>query len=295
MLTIIVLTNCPPKLRGDMTKWMAEINTGVYVGKLSSRVRDELWKRICENIKIGQATMVLPAEGEQHMDFRVHNTTWEVVDFDGIKLMRRPSPEEMEKREKPILEEGFSKASKQKLLANVQKASRKNEIPELFVVLDIETTGLDFNRDHIIEIAAIYVENGEKKRIFSETIISPIPISSKITELTGLTDKTLNDNGKMIGEVLKSFLEFIGDAPIVCHNAVFDINFIQQALRKNNMVQLRNKIIDTLPLARKKITEISGYKLENIAAYYKIVHPALHRALPDCSLTFDIFLRLNQS
>ena len=93
MTTVLVLTNCPPKLRGDMTKWFVEINTGVYVGNISKRIREELWKRICDNIKNGQATMVFHSNNEQQMDFYVHNTTWEPVDFDGIKLMRRPSPE----------------------------------------------------------------------------------------------------------------------------------------------------------------------------------------------------------
>ena len=87
------MTNCPPKLRGDLSKWLCEINTGVYVGNVSSRVRDALWERVCQNLKNGQATLVFTAAGEQRMDFRTHNTTWETVDFDGIKLMRRPLPQ----------------------------------------------------------------------------------------------------------------------------------------------------------------------------------------------------------
>lgn len=71
------MTNCPPKLRGDLSKWLCEINTGVYVGNVSSRVRDALWERVCQNLKNGQATMVLTTAGEQRMDFRTHNTTWE--------------------------------------------------------------------------------------------------------------------------------------------------------------------------------------------------------------------------
>ena len=50
------MTNCPPKLRGDLSKWLCEINTGVYVGNVSSRVRDALWERVCQNLKNGQAT-----------------------------------------------------------------------------------------------------------------------------------------------------------------------------------------------------------------------------------------------
>ena len=88
------MTNCPPRLRGDLSKWLCEINTGVYVGNVSSRVRDALWDRVCQNLKNGQATLVFTTAGEQRMDFRTHNTTWEAVDFDGIKLMRRPLPQQ---------------------------------------------------------------------------------------------------------------------------------------------------------------------------------------------------------
>ena len=56
-MVVVTLTDCPPKLRGDLTKWLLEINTGVYVGKINARVREELWKRICDNIKSGRATM----------------------------------------------------------------------------------------------------------------------------------------------------------------------------------------------------------------------------------------------
>ena len=74
-MTIIVLTDCPPRLRGDLTKWLMEINTGVYVGNLNPRVRDALWERVCDHVKSGRATMVYRANNEQHMQFRVHNTT----------------------------------------------------------------------------------------------------------------------------------------------------------------------------------------------------------------------------
>lgn len=74
-MIIVVLTDCPPKLRGDLSKWLFEINTGVYVGNVSARVREALWIRICETVQQGQATMVYPAPGEQKMEFRVHNTT----------------------------------------------------------------------------------------------------------------------------------------------------------------------------------------------------------------------------
>lgn len=89
-MIVVSMTNCPPKLRGDLSKWLLEINTGVYVGHVNARVRDALWKRICENIHEGQATLVFTTNNEQHMDFYVHNTSWGPVDLDGIKLMKHP-------------------------------------------------------------------------------------------------------------------------------------------------------------------------------------------------------------
>ena len=49
-MIVVTLTDCPPRLRGDLSKWLLEINTGVYVGQLNKRVREELWKRICDNL-----------------------------------------------------------------------------------------------------------------------------------------------------------------------------------------------------------------------------------------------------
>ena len=86
------MTDCPPRLRGDLSKWLQEINTGVYVGNVSGRVRDAIWDRVCENLKNGRATMVFSANNEQRMDFRVHNSGWVPVDYEGLQLIRRPLP-----------------------------------------------------------------------------------------------------------------------------------------------------------------------------------------------------------
>ena len=91
-MIVLTLTDCPPRLRGDLSKWLCEINTGVYVGTVSARVREALWNRVCDNLKNGRATLVYTAGGEQGMTFRVHNSAWTPVDFDGITLMRRPLP-----------------------------------------------------------------------------------------------------------------------------------------------------------------------------------------------------------
>lgn len=109
-MIVISLSSCPPALRGDLTAWLQEIDTGVFVGHLNARVRDELWLRICKHIKNGRALMVYQSNNEQRMDFRVHNTKWQPMDFDGLKLMLRPDPGySPTKSTAPA--RGFSKAS----------------------------------------------------------------------------------------------------------------------------------------------------------------------------------------
>jgi CRISPR-associated protein Cas2 len=103
-----------------LTKWLLEITPGVYVGQVSSRVRDNLWDRVCSLVKNGKATMVYSTRNEQHLDFRVHGSDWEPIDFEGIKLILRPSPARVKKLGEMRL--GYSKASKYRKLKQMRRA-----------------------------------------------------------------------------------------------------------------------------------------------------------------------------
>ena len=85
--TIITLRNSTPSLRGDLSKWMQEIATGVYVGNFNSRVREHLWKRVTENVGNGEATLSYSCRNEIGYNFETHNAKREVIDFDGIPLV----------------------------------------------------------------------------------------------------------------------------------------------------------------------------------------------------------------
>ena len=95
-MIVLTLSKCPQGLKGDVTKWLMEVNTGVYVGKLSARVRDLLWKRVCEHCGSGKATMVFTVRNEQGFSFYVHNTDWKPTDFDGLLLLKKPYKNEEE-------------------------------------------------------------------------------------------------------------------------------------------------------------------------------------------------------
>lgn len=91
-MVVLVLTACPAGLRGHLTRWLLEISPGVFVGFVSTRVRDLLWERVTELAKDGRAIMVHSQRGEQRLAFRVHRHDWEPVDIDGVHLIRRPGP-----------------------------------------------------------------------------------------------------------------------------------------------------------------------------------------------------------
>lgn len=89
-MTVLVLSSCPVGLRGFLTRWFLEISAGVFVGVVSTRIRDEIWAEVKLLCKDGRAILIFTARNEQRMKFRVHRHHWQVKDFDGISLMARP-------------------------------------------------------------------------------------------------------------------------------------------------------------------------------------------------------------
>ncbi|MBW3084718.1 hypothetical protein KEM60_00907 [Austwickia sp. TVS 96-490-7B] len=90
-MVVVVLTACPAGLRGYLTRWLLEISPGIFVGHVTSRVRDLLWMQVVDLAKDGRALMVHSVRGEQRLAFRVHRHDWTPTDFDGIELMMRPT------------------------------------------------------------------------------------------------------------------------------------------------------------------------------------------------------------
>ena len=88
-MVVIMLEKVPASLRGELTRWMVEPKTGVFVGKPSAMVRDRLWERICQGSKGGAGMLVHTCDNEQGFAFRLHGTpSRAVIDFDGLSLIR---------------------------------------------------------------------------------------------------------------------------------------------------------------------------------------------------------------
>ena len=93
--TVITLKKSTPSLRGDLTKWMQEIATGVYIGNFNARIREKLWIRITETVGDGEATMSYAYRNEIGYQFVTWNTERENIDCDGIPLVLLPICKEM--------------------------------------------------------------------------------------------------------------------------------------------------------------------------------------------------------
>lgn len=110
-MVVLVLTACPPGLRGDVSRWLLEIAPGVFVGRISARVRDRLWERVIALSKDGRAVMVYTARNEQHLAFKVHQPDWQPVDCEGVELICRPAGTDDATLSGPM-RKGWSNASK---------------------------------------------------------------------------------------------------------------------------------------------------------------------------------------
>lgn len=156
------------------------------------------------------------------------------------------------------------------------------------VAIDIETTGLDPQKDAIIEIAAVRF-NG--KRIESEwsKLINPgRPIPRMITQLTGITDEMVR-NAPPVRAVIQELADFVGDDPVVGHNVRFDLSFLQ----KQGVLRF-NQPVDTYELAAITLPGNSRYNLGTLGLTLGIMIPNSHRALDDARLCQAVLISLYQ-
>lgn len=298
-MIVVTLTDCPISLRGDITKWLLEINTGVFVGRVSARVRDNLWKRIIQNVKNGKATLVYSTNNEQHMDFRVHNSGNEIIDFDGLKLVMKPSPARTKSLSKKRM--GFSKASRLRISRRAQnrqvsELSVQQEVyPSNYVVVDLETSGLDVEGSEIIEIGMLRVVDDEIIDTF-HTLIKPRQVISKqIERLTGLNNEVLTREGKQIREVFSDVQNFIGRNILLGHNVSFDVNFLNQVCSNYGYAMFENKFCDTMKMYTKILNgRKASKKLLDVAIACKVNVSESHRSLSDCYTIKAVFDVLKQ-
>jgi DNA polymerase-3 subunit alpha (Gram-positive type) len=159
---------------------------------------------------------------------------------------------------------------------------------QVYVVFDIETTGLSAIKNHVIEIGAVKVLNGEIMDRFSTFVNPEEPIPFEIERLTSINDAMVMDS-PTIQEVLPSFLAFCQGAVMVAHNASFDMGFMEHNAKEYGY-EFQPTYVDTVGLSRVLLPHLSRFKLDTVAKELKISLEHHHRAVDDAGTTAEIFL-----
>jgi len=149
-----------------------------------------------------------------------------------------------------------------------------------YVVFDIETTGLSIINNKIIELAGVRMKEGKEIDRFSTFIDPHEEIPYHIQQLTNITNEMVQGAPELEPK-LREFVEFVGDAVLVAHNARFDMGFIQASCKAFGMPELSNPVLDTLELARFLHPSMKNHRLNTLATKYKVGLESHHRAVDD--------------
>ncbi len=174
-------------------------------------------------------------------------------------------------------------------LKEIVTNDKGQSLGDTFVVFDIETTGFSPVTNRIIEIGAVKVENGQIMDRFSTFVNPEVPIPFEIEKLTSINDSMVMD-AETIETVLPKFLKFVGDAVLVAHNANFDVSFIKENA-KRQQIAVNFTYVDTVGIARMLLTGQAKYTLDAVAKTLKISLENHHRAVDDAECTAEIFLK----
>ena len=159
-----------------------------------------------------------------------------------------------------------------------------------FVAIDLETTGLDFEKDEIIEVALVRFENGVERESV-DYLVKPTSVALRpfIESLTGISNADL-ENAEPFAAVAQKIYSFIGDLPIVAHNAMFDSKFLKQTFAKVGIPFENHPVWDSLTVSRIVYQNVPNHRLDTLVQELGIERSRAHRALPDAIACGELFV-----
>ena len=148
------------------------------------------------------------------------------------------------------------------------------------IVLDTETTGLDYTKEKIIEFAAVRLENGKIKDTFSTLINPEQHIRKSSIAIHGITQDMVAD-APTEAEILPKIREFIGEYPIVAHNAIFDNSFLNEAYKRVFREKFTNEKIDSQQMFKEICPDLESHGLVALTEKFHVTMENHHRAMDD--------------
>lgn len=178
-----------------------------------------------------------------------------------------------------------------------KKGSSLLQLPADYTVIDLETTGLDPQYDHIIEVAAVKVRDGEEVSHYNSLIQPPVQdddgqayyVDDFITQLTGITNDMLA-SAPTFEKIKNDLWQFLDGELLVGHNVNFDINFLYDNFAQYGLT-FQNDFVDTMRLSRRALPDLPHHRLKDLCAYFHI-DGEFHRAAGDAALTDNVLHHL---
>lgn len=294
-MIMVYVSKCPNRLRGDLTKWLYCVGSGLYVGDVNARIREYLWSRVVDDIENGSAIMAYDANTESGLEVRLHGTELSMRDYDGLLVpfvRKRPDSDEDAElsNERPVWRA-------RKLIS--RSGSHKTSTRRL-AFIDIETTGLDVFGDAIIEVGVLPVDDGVVLSGWSSLVAQDVALPGRITDLTGILGWMLRDEGTDLSVVLDSFLGFIQGRQVMCYNQGFDVRILDR-----DLISLGKTTVGGVCPVHDVVTDVKryfrsrdgpgSYKLEIVAKWFGIDTTGLHRALRDCQILYEVWTKVNEN
>lgn len=179
----------------------------------------------------------------------------------------------------------------------VEKGKSLLLFPDNYVMVDTETTGLSPKWDHVLEISALKVVNGQTVNEFSQLIkySENYHVPAFITDLTGITTQLVQTQGIPPFQAISEFKDFLGTDLMAGYNINFDINFLFSLYQEFNLGTLSNDFVDIWRIARRFFKEEKHNRVSDVLPRLGIDHDQKHRGLSDCYDQKIILDKIRQS
>lgn len=174
------------------------------------------------------------------------------------------------------------------MLTTFPGVNRNRYCPD-YVLFDLETTGISWRSDDVVEISAVRVRGGSITDSFSSLVNPGRPIPYTASQVNHITDEMV-EGAPTMEEILPEFLKFVGEDTLAGHNiARFDMKFLHRNCQFCFGLLPGNDYIDTLTFARARLPGLRSYALTALAEHYGLTTAGAHRALNDCKMNQQVF------
>lgn len=170
--------------------------------------------------------------------------------------------------------------------------TKARKLTSTFVVLDFETTGLNYKDNEIIQYGVVEFKDGNVINEFTKFFKPNQPVGKTVMRKTGITNEFLEDKPRISKEYMEELLLLLGGKTIVAHNAPFDMKFLLKNLHDFNIAHEKFRVFDTLTASRRLINETPNHKLETLKEYFNLDDGESHQALNDAKATGQLALLL---